>query len=397
MKKVLIVGGGFGGIRAALDLDQARLPDVRVTLLTNRPHFEYHPALYRLVAGRTPLEVCIPLKEIFAGTYVEWIVDEMARIDFDTRQVYGASGVGYRYNFLVLALGSETSYLNIPGLAEMSYGFKSITEALRLKGHLHEVLERVGRLVIVGGGASGVEIAGELAHYIRRLAAQHQFSRSSLTIDLVEAGPRLLPTLPDSFVSHILDRLRHLGVDIYVNRPVLGEDVEQVYFKEMRLKTKTVIWTAGVKPHHFFDSLAHWPKDRQGRVIVNEYLEVQKQPGVFIVGDAAATPYSGTAQTAIHDGQYVAKLLENLIQHRPREAYRPRKPFYAIPVGPRWAAVIIGRFHCYGWFGWWLRRAADLRFFLSILPWPKALKAFQNEKTLCETCAICLPEGAQSA
>lgn len=392
IKRVLIVGGGFGGIRAALDLDRARLPNVRVTLITNRPHFEYHPALYRLVAGRTPLEVCIPLKEIFAGTYVEWIVDEMIRIDFNARRVYGKSGADYKYDFLILALGSETSFLNIPGLARLSYGFKSITQALRLKEHLHEALQRSGKLVVAGGGPSGIEIAGELAQYIKKLARQHKLERSLPTIDLIEAGPRLAPALPEAFAGRIGRRLRRLGVTIHLNQPVLGEDIEQIYLDDREFKTKTVIWTAGVKPHHFFDSLAHLPKDRHGRMIVNEYLEIQKQPGVFVIGDSAATPYSGMAQTAIYDGRYVANLIKNRLLSGVLAPYKPSKPFYAIPVGPRWAAVMIGPLRFYGRFGWILRRLADLRFFLTILPWRKALRAFRNEKTLCETCAICLPE-----
>src|SRR3989344_7569669 len=138
-KKILIVGAGFGGVRVALDLAREKLPGVKITLLSDKSHFEYHPALYKVVTGRSPLETCIPLREIFKRKKVELVEDSVSRIDLAGRRVVGISGSEYPFDFLVLALGSETGYFNIPGLQELSYGFKSIEEALRLKKHLHEL------------------------------------------------------------------------------------------------------------------------------------------------------------------------------------------------------------------------------------------------------------------
>ena len=400
--KILILGGGFAGVRAALTLSAARLPDAKIILVSDKPHFEYHPALYRLVAGHSPLEVCIPLSQIFAGKNVEVLEDKIISVSLKDRTAASGSDVTYRFDYLILALGSETSYFNIPGLKERSFGMKSITEALRLKRHLHEMfeiksedaLEKVknAHFVVVGGGATGVELAGELAVYIDRLAAQHQFDASFVTIDLIEAAPRLVPMMPPEFSAALERRLRSLGVNIFLNRALMKEEVDEVLLKDMDMKTKTVIWTAGVKTNELYGQIAGLPLDKKGRVAVNEDLTVPGLSNVFVVGDGAATAFSGMAQTAVNDASYAAAAIAARIQNRRIEPYVPKRPSYAIPVGPGWAAVIFAGFRIYGLLGWWLRRAADLRFFLSILPFSKALTVFRDQKTLVESCPICCPE-----
>lgn len=403
-RKVVIVGAGFGGIRAALDLAKKKIPNLQITLINDKPHFEYTPALYRIVTGKSPLEVCIPLREIFKGKNIDLIEDTIVEVDLNQKQLKDISGSRYSYDYLILALGSETAYFNISGLKEFSFGFKSITQALRLKNHLHDLFkesqlldtdkeEDVLRLhpIVVGGGASGVEIAAELATYTKQLAKKHLVDPSIVTIDLIEASSRLVPFLPDSVSAKIQNRLQQLEVNIFLNRTVVKEEIESVYLKDMEMKTKTVIWAAGVKPNHLYSQIQGLSLDQKGKVAVDEFLQAKRQDNVFVVGDAAATKYAGMAQTAIHDGRFVADVISKKIAGLMSQPYKPKKPFYAMPLGPGWAAVIIGPLVIYGKVGWWLRRLADLRFFLSILPPLKAFAAFRSGKTLCESCQICLP------
>jgi len=402
--KIIIVGGGFGGISAALNLEKAHLPDAKITLISDKPHFEYHAALYRVVTGRSPLEVCIPMRDIFEGKNVEVLEDTITNVNIKEKRLEGESGSHYTFDFLILALGSETAYFNIPGLKELSFGFKSITEALRLKKHLHELFrdcaasqtdqdEDICRahFVIVGAGASGVELAGELAVYAKKLAKQHKVSPSIITIDIVEAASRVLPMLPEDVSEKVAEQLRRLGINIFLNRMVVKEEIEEVFLKDMEMRTKTVIWTAGTKPNSLYTQIKDFQLDKKGRVIVDEFLQAKGNPSVFVIGDAAATPYSGMAQTAIYDGAFVAETIIRKIKDNTLKPYRPKKPFYAIPVGPGWAAVLIGNWRIYGWMGWWFRRLADLKYFLSILSFKKALLAFQSGKILGESCDICAP------
>ena len=154
-------------------------------------------------------------------------------------------------------------------------------------------------------------------------------------------------------------------------------------------KTKTVIWTAGVKPNSFYQKINGFQFDKNGRVLVDEHLQARGLENIFIIGDAASTLYAGMAQTAIADGQQAAKNIIHLIKNQPMKKYRPRKPYHSIPVGPGWAATLLDSTAIYGYPGWLLRRAADLRYFLSILPLKKAILAFRSGKTLCESCEVC--------
>src|SRR3989344_446522 len=403
--KILVIGGGFGGIRAALELEKFKLPGAKITLVSDKTHFEYHAALYRVVTGRSPLEVCVPLSEIFKGKNVEVLRDRILSVDLEAQAAEGFFGSRHPFDYLVLALGSETSYMNIPGLAEHSFGFKSISESLRLKKHFHELFESCSKasteaaekvclmhFVVVGAGASGVELAGELALYSQKLAETHNVARSLITIDLIEASSRVLPLFSEGTSKKVEKRLRDLGVNIFVNRPMERGEIESVMVRGLNMKTETIIWTAGVKPNELYGKIPGVEFDKKGRLVVDEYLRVKNFKNVFAVGDGASTPFSGMAQTAVYDGRIAAANIKNEILGKSLKKYEPPKPYHSIPVGPGWAATVLGSISLYGYVGWILRRAADLRYFLTILPFKKAYLAFASGKTVCESCSICLPD-----
>ncbi len=403
-RNVIIVGAGFGGIATALALSCSNRRDVRITLITDKPHFEYHSGLYRVVTGKSPLEVCVPLAEIFGATNVSVVIDAIRAVLPEQNAIRGVGGATYRYDHLVLALGSQTAYFNIQGLEQFSFGFKSINEALRLKRHLHELFaqcarpdvtadERVAMLhfAVVGAGASGVELAGELAAYTALLAREHAVAQDLVTIDLIEGAPRILPAFSERFSARVAARLRELGVNIYVNRTMLQGRISEIALRGMTMKTETVIWTAGIKPNELYQRIPGFSFDQKGRVVVDEFLRAHGTENVFVIGDGAATPFTGMAQTAIDNGRAAAENIIRALIAAPLARYVPKKPYYALPVGQKWAAAIAGSLIIYGRLGWFIRRAADLRYFLSILPLRKALIAFTSGKKLCESCPVCEP------
>ncbi|MBI2048392.1 MAG: NAD(P)/FAD-dependent oxidoreductase [Parcubacteria group bacterium] len=400
--KVLIVGAGFGGIATALTLAKAESSKLEITLISNKPHFEYYPALYRVVTGRSPLEVCIPITKIFQRAPVNFVLDEITELEPLIQTARGLSGRRYDYDYAILALGSETAYFEIPGLREFSFGFKSIQEALRLEKHIQALFkscaggetkpeEKVCLLhfVVVGAGPSGVELAGELAGYLRQLARYYRVAENLITIDLFEGAGRILPTLNERVSELAAGRLRALGVNIFVNRPLVKEEGEQIMVRGLSAKTETVIWTAGVKPNSFFQKIPGLTFDQRGRVIVDEYLRVKNQERIFVIGDGAATPFTGLAQTAIRDGQSAGKNILRLAEQKPLQTYQPKKPSHAIPIGRGWGLAIIGTVIISGRLGWLVRRLADLRYFLSILPVRQALLAFRPGKKITDHCPIC--------
>lgn len=405
MKKIIILGGGFAGVRAALDLARSRLPETKIVLLSNTPHFEYHAALYRVVTGRSPLEVCVPLAEIFRDLPVEILQDRVNKVDLAGKLLTSESGSRYTYDYLVLAVGSETSYFGISGLPEFSFGLKSISEALRLRNHLHQVFESCARgesedkvcgshVVIVGGGATGVELAGELAAYSRVLARRHNLDPYLITIDLIEAAPRLLPALSLSVSARVKQRLHDLGVNVFLNRTLVREEVGSIELKDMIIQAKTIIWTAGVKNNRLLAGIAGLTFDKKGRVVVDGHLRPAGYSDVFVVGDSASVPDAGLAWSAVRMGTHAARVLSaNLSGRALPSIYQAATPTSSIPVGPGWAASLFGPVSLYGYIGWLVRRLIDCKFFLSILPLRRALVAFDPHQRLSESCPICNPTG----
>lgn len=397
LRKVVIVGSGFAGIRAGLDL--CKDPRIKITLISNKTHFEYYPRIYRVVTGESPMEVCIPLSEIFTNKHIDIENDEIVEVNLKEKKVIGKSGTHYAYDDLILALGSETVYFDIEGVKERSFGFKSIGEALKLKAHLHKMFDVylsdkkediIAQLhvVVVGGGPSGVELVGELTKYMARLSRQHGIDNNFVTVDIIEASSRLVPMLPEKVSERINKRLHSLGINVFLNRTVVKEDVAEIMMKDMSMKSNTLIWTAGSKTNHFYGSIAGLNLHRSGRVIVDDYLQAEGFPDVYIAGDAANTKYAGLAQTALYDGTYVAKTILSKVSGKIPLKYIPKKVSYAVPVGTRWAAVSVGPFRIYGLIGWLIREFVDFKFFVSILPVRKAWDIYLNQ-ALCESCVTC--------
>lgn len=386
LTNIVILGGGFAGTRAAIDLAKKNPPNTKITLISNKSYFEYYPGLYRVVTGASPIEVCVPLEDMVPPS-VDIVIDTITAIDTASKKIVGAQLGEIEYSTLIVALGSETTYFNLPGLDTLSLGFKSTKEALRLKHHIFELfkthmhpnqneLTSHFHVVVVGGGPSGVEVAGDLTAFMHALAKKTGVDPSLVTIDLIESNPRLVPALPPEASEKILRRLRMLGVNIFLNRRLIKEEVESVYMKDMSLQTKTVIWTAGTQINQLVSDTKGLTFSERKRVVVDEYLRAVGVSDVYMLGDLAATQYSGLAQTAMYDGSYVAKMIARELRGKPLVPYTPKKVAYSIPVGDNWAALVIGPVRIYGRFAYLMRHAIDFHFFSGILSVRKLISLF---------------------
>jgi NADH:ubiquinone reductase (H+-translocating) len=375
---IIVVGGGFAGIQTVRKLHSLLTGKVNITLISDKPYFEYYPALYRIVTGASPIEACVPLADMLHKVTADVVIDKITSVDAQKKEVTGVSGTVYTADYLVLALGSETAYFNLPGLSELSFGFKSVGEAVRLKTHLHDlflahahpsVSECVSHfhIVIVGGGASGVEIAGDITSYLQELAYMHEVDPSLITIDLIESSSRLLSAVHEKVSRKIEKRLRELGVNLYLNRSLVKEEIETVYMKDMSFKSKTVIWTAGTRVNSLYAHINGFEFNTRGKVSIDEYLQARNIDGVYIVGDAADTKYSGLAQTAIYDGNFTAKDIAARILLKNRTVYAPQKTSFAIPVGGNWGALVVGPVRIYGLIAYSVRHLIDFIYFARIV------------------------------
>lgn len=351
--KIVVVGGGFAGVAAVQSLLKSRIP-ATITLISNKDYLTYYPALYSLVTDGVQAEVAFPLVDLFPENTVHLTNATFTGLD-QARQVitlettHGPNELPYDY--LVLALGSQASYFNIPGLKECSLSFKSVDEALRLKAHFETTFakgkalpknEQVALLhtVVVGGGPSGVELAGTLKDYLTKRARAHGIDPSLITIDIIEGSPRLLPTMSEEVSKIAEDRLRSLGVNIFTNRVLQSEDKQEVILNDMDIQSGSVVWTAGTSISEMYLKIPGLTQSDRRRIVVTENLTLQNDNNIFIAGDGAATEFSGLAQTAIHDGKYVGKAIVRMIKGKDVNAYVPQKPSYVVPIGKRWALFV---------------------------------------------------------
>ncbi len=388
--KVVIAGGGFGGLKAALELSKDHR--FHVTLISDHTDFRVYPALYRVSTGGARRLASVPLTEIFAGTSVHIIQDSVTTLDRQTRVIATKVGHTVHYDALILSLGVTTNYFHIEGLPEYSYGIKSLVDAEELKQHLHQQLlddkQPDLNYVVIGGGPTGIELAGALPAYIRKITKQHGLPRRAVHVDLIEAAPRLIPRMPKDMSKRVARHLRKLGIKIYLKTAVQAQTADALMANNKPIRSHTVIWTAGVANHSFFSD-QQFQLTHTGKVRVDQFL--QSEAGIYVIGDNADTPYSGVAQTALHDGKYVAKNLKRLANNKDARPYVAKRPIYVLPAGPSWAATLWGPIRIYGRLSWFLRRAADLIAYHDYEPWKLASKRWIAESVEEDHCPICTP------
>jgi NADH:ubiquinone reductase (H+-translocating) len=387
-ENVLVVGAGFGGVKAALDLaDDERF---NVTLLSEATELRYYPTLYHTATGGKRANSSIPLTAIFADKAVKIVQGRAVGLDRKAKSVSLEKGEPLKYDTVIFGLGVVTNYFGIPGLPEFSYSIKTQSEVERFKKHLHKQLSDERRpdlhYVIVGAGPTGIELAGALPGYLKEIMLNHGVHDQKVHIDLIEALPRLLPRMPKKVSRNVKRRLKRLGIRLYVGSSVQGQSADELMVNGKPIRSHTVVWTAGVTNHPFFKDNGFAIMGR-GKVGVDAYLQADEN--IFVIGDNANTPYSGLAQTAIHDGTFVAKNLRRRASGKSLRSYVAKAPITVIPAGPHWATVVWGKFNFNGKLGWLIREAGDLVGFHDLQPWPKAARQFLTEFEIDDDCKVC--------
>ena len=382
--QVLIVGAGFGGLEATKALARA---DVDVTLVDAYNHHCFQPLLYQVAtAALSPADVAWPIRAIMRKQKnVRVIMARVTGIDVAARRVH-TSELDLSYDYLVLATGSTHSYFGRDDWEPFAPGLKHIADATEIRRRFllaferAEVVEdaaeraRLLTFVIVGGGATGVEMAGAIAEVARR-TLQHDFRRidpRSSRIVLIEAGPRLLLAFSTALSDYAARSLGHMGVEVELGRKVIGCDARGVSLDGGRIEAATVIWAAGViaSPAATWIGAEH---DRAGRIKVNADLGVPGRPEIFAVGDTAAAfdregrPVPGIAPAAKQMGRYVGEVIAARVQGRPAPppfAYRHLGDLATI--GRKSAVVKLGPVQLTGFIGWLFWSAVHIYFLIGL-------------------------------
>jgi len=372
---IVIVGGGFGGVKAALEMSKRKLGNI--TLISDTTYFLHHATLYSTATGKSTSESVIPLEEIFAyHPKVKVVIDKMSSIE-PRRKLVICGKKSYEYDQLVIAIGSVTSYFNINGVAEHSFGIKSLEEVKAFNGHLKDEILTKKHLdkeyVIIGAGPTGIELAGVLRNYIQHLLdISHMPKHQKIRLTIVEAAPRILPRSSKTASTLVMKRLKSIGVRVLINHKVEALDTEFITIDGKQVPTETAVWTSGVANNPFFAAHSEFFKiAKNGRIEVNEHLMAHEN--IYVIGDNNTVKYSGTALPAFDQATFVAKHLFRLKNHKNLRKFRPKEPPTGLPVGKKWGYVEWHGIYVAGKAGYLAKRLIELYGYCQLVPLQKAL------------------------
>ena len=367
--RVVIVGGGFGGLYAARALAKA---PVEVTVVDRTNHHVFQPLLYQVAtAGLSPSQIAYPIRGVLRNQKnTRVLLAEVVAVDPARRVVRLADGE-LPYDWLILAPGARHSYFGHADWEPFAPGLKTLDDALEIRGRVLLAFERAEResdperrralltFVVVGGGPTGVELAGAIGEIACKVMARDFRTidtRDAQTI-LVEAGPRILPAFPADLSAKAERSLERLCVEVRTGQAVTRLENGAVWLGQDRIAAGTVLWAAGVEPSPLARSLGV-PLDRAGRVIVNADLTIPGHPEVLVIGDLAALndasgkPLPGLAPVAIQQGEYAARAVVHAARGEPREPFRYRDKGTMATIGRNAAVVDLGRLRFSGYPAW---------------------------------------------
>ena len=372
MKKIVIVGGGFAGLNAAKGLGNIR--DVAVTLIDRTNYHLFQPLLYQVaMAGLSPAEIAVPLRTLLTKySNIQTLQGEAVSVDPETRTL--ATTIGpFAYDYLVLACGARHIYFGNESWERFAPGLKTIEQATEIRRRVLSAFEsaeaendtdtmtRHLTFVIVGGGPTGVELAGSLGELTRFTLARdfRRIDPKLSRIILLEAGPRILPAFSKKLSERATRDLEKLGVEIWTYKRVTRVTDSGVELGQEKILASTVIWAAGVRASEINDAF-NLPTDAIHRIMVEPDLTLKQYPNIFVAGDQAhvigdnGNPLPGLAPVAQQQGRFIAGAIRRDIKGKPRKAFHYKDRGQLATIGRSRAILEFGWFKCSGFFAWFL-------------------------------------------
>jgi NADH dehydrogenase len=396
--RVVILGCGFGGLWAAQGLRGAR---AEVTVIDRTNHHLFTPLLYQVAtAGLAAPAIAGPIRHILAkqkNTTV--LMGQVEAIHPQEKTIRLEDGARIGYDYLVVATGTVNNYFGNDAWARFAPGLKTLEDALDIRARILLAFEHAEReadaarraawltFVVIGGGATGVELAGTLAEIARRTLPGEfrHFDPRNARVILLEAGDRVLPPYTPDLSEKARRQLERLGVAVFLQKKVTGVDAEGVSLGDERIAAKTVLWAAGVKSSPLGASLGV-PLDRAGRVRVEPDLSLPGHPEVFVVGDLALVEgVPGIAPAAKQMGRHAARNVRLSIEKKPRRSFKYKDYGQLATIGRNAAVAMLGRLHLSGYPAWLTWLVAHIYFLINfrnrlvvMIDWAWAYWTFQR-------------------
>ncbi len=371
---IVIIGGGFGGLSTAKKLAKQ---NVKVTLIDKRNYHLFQPLLYQIAtAGLSPAEIAYPLRGLLSGSKnIEILLGEVLEINKEEKWLKTETNT-VSFDYLILACGSTYTYFNSPQWEPFAPGLKTIPQATEIRRRVFQAFENAEResspqkqkafltFVIVGGGPTGVELAGSIGEITRFSIAKdfHHIKPQLTRIILIEAGKRILPSMTEALSLEATRQLEELGVQIWTNSRVSEIDETGIKVGGEFIEASTILWAAGVAANPLNKKL-EVELDRQGRVIVNSDLSIPGYSDIFVLGDQAhykwganAEPLPGLAPVAMQQGRFIAKFLLNKIQDKPLPKFKYVDKGQMATIGRSRAVAMFQGLEFHGFIAWmaWL-------------------------------------------
>ena len=410
MKNIVVLGAGYAGILTAKKLEKKlrKNQDIKISIIDRNPFHTMLTELHEVAANRVDEDsIKISLKKVFAGRKVDVIMDNISKIDFDSKKVIGEES-NYSYDYLVIAAGSKPTYFGTKGAEEFSYKLWSYEDAVILKDRIHEMFRKAASernidekkkmltFYVVGAGFTGVELAGEIAEYAPILCEQYEIDRNLVSIYDVDVLPRAVPILPEKLSAKVEKRLTKMGVTVKFNTGVVGIGEDFIELKSNDTVTKypagTVVWTAGIESSDVTQNAAGVLESAgRGRIKVDKYLRTLEREEIYVVGDnmmfipegeTAPVPQmvencEQSAHTAAHN------IISAITGKKEMEEYKPKFHGVMVCIGGRYGVARVGlpnmMFNLPSFLAMFAKHFINIIYFIQVLGWNKVFSYIRHE------------------
>ncbi|MEN6363923.1 MAG: NAD(P)/FAD-dependent oxidoreductase [Rectinema sp.] len=397
-KRILILGGGYGGVKAGKILEKhfRNRDEVEITLVDMRPFHTLMTELHEVAGWRTePESVQVSFRKIFGATKVNCVLDRITKVDFEAKKAYGQSRE-YDFDSIIVGVGAEPEYFGIPGVQENSFSLWSFEDAMKIRNHMDDIFyeaaketdaakrRRMLTFVVAGAGFTGIEMIGELLEYRDVMCKKHYLDPKECRVINIEALPSILPILEESLRAKAEAYLKKKGCEIMLGQAIIGAEPGKVLLKSGAIvETDTFIWTCGVKGSSFAGSLP-LPMGRRNRIECDDELKSTKYPFVYVVGDNAGLmldgkPMAQIVESAHFSAETAAKNIITDIDGGERHKFHPNYHGFMVSLGGRYGVANAMGIKSSGFIAMFMKHFINIFYLFTIAGFNQAWEYFKHE------------------
>ncbi|AWB43248.1 6-phosphogluconate dehydrogenase [Paenibacillus sp. CAA11] len=403
MKKIVLLGGGYGGVVTGKHLAKKfkKDKDIQIQLIDRNPYHTLLTELHEVAANRAPEDsVKIELKKMFEGRKVDVVLDNIETIDFGAKQLRSSETV-YDYDYLVIGTGCKPTFFGIPGAEQNSLTLWSYEDAIRLKAQIRqkfgeaaketdpEIRRKKLSFVVVGAGFTGVELIGEMTEFRDELCKEFYIKREEVRLVVADMAPKILPILPDKLIAKAARYLEKKGVEIITSAKITGVTKDSVLLGEKELEADTIVWTAGVEGSDLVGSLDVQQQGRK-RIVTNDKLQSIDHEDVYVVGDnifyipeGETRPVPQMVENAEQAGPLIAHNIYADVHGKPKKSYKPGFHGTMVSIGSRYGVANVGlpnkMFQVSGFFAMFCKHLINLYYLFTVAGFNKVWTYMMHE------------------